>query len=366
MEAFSLFYSQMMKFEQVGLALGFTLGGLILWKLSHFVLDRYATRLARLSQTDLDDLLLQALAKPLGWAFFLLGLYGAIQSLRPSTLVWNWVNTVSSVMVGALLAWLMLRMVNVLTQLLHRWAKKTDSVLDDQLVPLVGRAAKVVVGILAGLMILQNIGYSISGLIAGLGVGGLAVALAAQKTLADLFGSIMLLVDRPFTLGDWVKSPDKNIEGVIERIGFRSTRIRTFEKTLISVPNNRLAEFVIDNMTERPGRRVWITVGLTYDTKAEEMREAVCAIRSLLRSHSEVDKAFFLVNFTDFGSYSLDIMIYYFTNTTVWQDYLRIREDVNLRILEELESMGLKVAFPTQTLHHIEDKSFGEKRKHLE
>ena len=126
----------------------------------------------------------------------------------------------------------MLRMVGVLTHILHGWAKSTDTALDDQLVPLVNRAARVAVGMLAALLILQNMGYSISGLIAGLGVGGLAVALAAQKTISDLFGSVMLLSDRPFLVGDWIKSPDANIEGVVERIGFRSTSHSHFRKNL--------------------------------------------------------------------------------------------------------------------------------------
>ena len=362
MEEVSLLYDQVLNrvpLYRLGLAFGFVLGGLVARRVALYILDRYAGRLARLSRTDLDDLFLEALQRPLGWAMLLLGIYMAVQSLSPSATVRAWANSAFSVLVGALLAWLMLRAVNVLTLLLHRWAEKTDSALDDQLVPLVGRAAKVVVGILAGLMILQNMGYSVSGLIAGLGVGGLAVALAAQKTLSDLFGSIMLLVDRPFTLGDWVKSPDGNIEGVVERIGFRSTRIRTFEKTLVSVPNSRLAEFIIDNMAQRPVRRVWITVGLTYDTTAGQMREAVGAIQSLLRTHPEVDPAFFLVYFTDFGPHALDIMVYYFTNTTVWDDYLRIREDVNLKIMETLESMGLSIAFPTQTVHLVEDEETG-------
>jgi MscS family membrane protein len=241
-------------------------------------------------------------------------------------------------------------MVNVLTYALHRWAETTDTALDDQLVPLISKAAKVTVFVLAALLILQNMGISISGLIAGLGVGGLAVALAAQKGLSDLFGSILLLIDRPFVQGDWVKSPDGSVEGVVERIGFRSTRIRTFEKTLITVPNSRLADFIVDNMNERPIRRVWITVGVTYDTTSHQMREAVAGIQQVLRTHPEVDQEFFLVNFTDFGASSLDIMVYYFTSTTVWNDYLRIREDVNLKIMDLLESRGLSVAFPTRTV----------------
>ena len=139
---------------------------------------------------------------------------------------------------------------------------------------------------------------------------------------------------------------------MVESFGFRSTRIRTFEQTLVAIPNNRLAEFVIDNISSRPYRRVWITVGLTYDTPSDAMREAVSRIEKLLRNHPEVSQeSTMLVRFNEISENSLDIMVYYFTATTVWEDYLRIREDVNLKIMEIVESLGLEMAFPTRTIH---------------
>ena len=171
----------------------------------------------------------------------------------------------------------------------------------------------------------------------------------------------MLLVDRPFTIGDWVKSPDGSVEGVVEEIGFRSTRIRTFEKTLIHVPNSRLADFIIDNMDRRPARRVWITIGLTYRTTSSQMEDAVAAIRRILTSHEGVNQQFFLVRFTDFGQSSLDIMVYYFTKSIVWDEYLAVREDVNLKVMNALERLGLEVAFPTRTVHLAQDDIAGSK-----
>lgn len=340
---------------QAFVAFVFLLGALVLRKVSIVVLNRYARRIVKLSRTEIDDLLLKALEKPLTEGILLLGFYLAARSFSLPPRLSAGVDTAFSILLSVLISWLMLQMVGVLTHILHGWAKKTDTALDDQLVPLVNRAARVAVGMLAALLILQNMGYSISGLIAGLGVGGLAVALAAQKTISDLFGSVMLLSDRPFLVGDWIKSPDANIEGVVERIGFRSTRIRTFEKTLISVPNSRLADFIIDNIARRPVRRVWITVGLTYDTTSVMLREAVKGIEDVLKENQEVNQEFFLVYFTDFGSSSLDIMVYYFTNTTVWADYLRIRGEVNIEIMEMLEDRGLSIAFPTRTVHLVEN-----------
>ena len=345
--------------KQLGIAFLFVLGGLVGRRILLVVLGGFVSRVTSRSKTDVDDLVVKAIERPIGWGIVLVGLFLAIESFRPPEFVAKWLDKGLAFFVSILLAWLMLRLVDVLTGALHRWAQKTDSALDDQLVPLVSKASKVVVAILAALLVLQNLGYSVSGLIAGLGVGGLAVALAAQKTLSDLFGSIMLLVDRPFTIGDWVKSPDGGVEGVVEEIGFRSTRIRTFEKTLINVPNSRLADFIIDNMNRRPVRRVWITVGLTYDTSASQMSGAVGAIRKILQEHDGVDQEFYLVRFTDFGASCLDIMVYYFTKSIVWDEYLAVREDVNMKIMGGLEVLGLEIAFPTQTVHLAKDEIAG-------
>jgi len=349
-------WSETISVEQVGVAFLFILGAFVARKVCFVLMGKFASQVTRRSKTEVDDLIVAAIERPVGHMILVVGLYLGFTSFGlPDSLVYV-LEKGLVLCVSVLLTWLMLRMVDVLTCVLRRWAQRTDSALDDQLVPLVSKAAKTVVGIMAALLVLQNLGYSISGVIAGLGVGGLAVALAAQKTLADLFGSIMLLVDRPFTIGNWVKSPDGQVEGVVEEIGFRSTRIRTFEKTLVNVPNSRLAEFIIDNMDRRPARRVWITVGLSYDTSASQMREAVDAIREILTTHEGVDQEFFLVRFTDFAESSLDIMVYYFTKSTVWDTYLSVREDVNLKIMSRLEGLGLEIAFPTRTLHLAADE----------
>ncbi len=198
-------------------------------------------------------------------------------------------------------------------------------------------------------MTIQNMGYSISGLLASLGIGGLAVALAARETLSNVFGSLMIIIDRPFNVGDWIKTGD--LEGTVEEVGFRSTRIRTFAKTLITVPNNVVASQSIDNFSRMPKRRVMLTVGVTYHTTPAQMREAVSSIRELLENHDAVDPEFMLVNFTDFGASSLDILVYCFTKTTVWAEYLAARQDICLQIMDTLENLGLEIAFPSRSIY---------------
>jgi MscS family membrane protein len=240
-------------------------------------------------------------------------------------------------------------MIDLLDTWLGRWAEKTESVLDDHLLPFVRKSLKIFVILMAIIMIIQNLGYSISGLLASLGIGGLAVALAAKDTLANVFGSMMIILDRPFKIGDWIKAGD--MEGTIEEIGFRSTKIRTFAKTLITVPNSIIANLPLNNFSRMPKRRIKLSIGVTYDTSAAQMNTAVEKIRALIRSHPAIDQEFFLVNFTDFGASSLDIMVYCFTKTTAWGEYLDARQDLSLKIMELIEGMGLEIAFPSQTIY---------------
>jgi len=203
--------------------------------------------------------------------------------------------------------------------------------------------------ILAIVLVIQNLGYSISGLLASLGIGGLAVALAAKDTLSNIFGSIMILLDRPFRVGDWVKTGD--LEGTVEEIGFRSTKIRTFAKTMITVPNNIIATTAVNNFSRMPKRRIKMTVGVSYASSPQQMRDAVATIRTMLEQHPDINQDFMLVNFTTFSASTLDILVYCFTTTTNWGEYLRAREDVCLKIMEIVAQLDMEIAFPSQSLY---------------
>jgi len=175
------------------------------------------------------------------------------------------------------------------------------------------------------------------------------VALAAKDTLANLFGGVTILVDRPFKAGDWITL--SGADGVVEEVGLRSTRIRTFAKTLISIPNSVLANATVENHSLMPKRRIKMTVGVTYDTTPDQMREAVQRIETYLRENDQIHQEFLMVKFTQFNDSSLDLLVYCFTVTTDWVQHLQARQDVQLRIMDILGEMGLSIAFPTQTVH---------------
>lgn len=304
------------------------------------------------TETELDDLLLAAAEKPAGWLILVVGLMLTVHVLNPPVNTFPLVPLaddgarIISIILGI---WFLWRLIDGFTVYSSARAAQTKTAIDDQLLPFIAKTLKIFLSLTAVLVVAQNMGYSISGLIASLGIGGIAVAMAAKDTISNVFGSIMILVDRPFVIGDWIKTSD--FEGVVEEIGFRSTRIRTFDKTLVNVPNSMLANMVIDNIDARPKRRVKMRIGITYSTSPKQLQAAISGIEKILKYHVGVDQEFSLVKFDEFEDSSLSIFLYYFTKTTHWEEYLQVRQEVNMQIMELLESLGLEFAFPTRTVH---------------
>ncbi len=245
--------------------------------------------------------------------------------------------------------WASYRVADLLGAWLATLAARTESTLDDLLVPMVRRALKLFVTAFGLVFVAQNLDVDVTSLLAGLGIGGLAFALAAKDTVENLFGSLTVLADRPFKIGDWVVIGD--LEGTVEELGLRSTRIRTFYNSLITVPNSRLVNSAVDNYGERRFRRISTSLGLQYDTPPEKI-EAFCeGIRELIRKHPYTRKDFYLVHFNKFAESSLNIMLYVFHEAPDWGTELRERQRLYIDILHLARALGVEFAFPTQTLH---------------
>lgn len=301
------------------------------------------------TDTDIDDRMIEAFDPPLGWFVLTFGIYVSLLWPNFGDGVQDVVNHVYRLSVIIIVGWALVRSVNILTGALSTLAESTDTELDDYLVPLVGRVLRVVIIGIIIVIALQELGINVAGIVAGLGVGGLAFALAAQDTVANWFGALMIYTDRPFETGDWIKTSE--LEGVVEDIGLRSTRVRTFAKTVVSVPNRKLADDIIENFSRMPKRRVSFKLGVTYSTTPAMMEEAIERIRDLLRDHPEVDQTFWLVKFTEFGDSSLQIFVYFFTNTTDWGRYLSIRQEINLAIMHRFAEIGVEAAFPSTSVY---------------
>jgi len=214
------------------------------------------------------------------------------------------------------------------------------------LAPVLAKTCRIFFFTIAVLLILQNSGYNVAGLLAGLGIGGLAVALAGKETLANLFGSMAVLMDRPFQVGDFIRQGQ--VEGTVERIGLRSTRVRTPDGFLVSIPNQNITTSDVVNLSARPTRRQVFNIGLVYDLSAEQMRQAVAMVREVIMAHPQTSDVW--VHWKDFGESSLDIQVVYWSKAMAMRDFLDALQDLNCGIKERLDAAGFGFAFPTRTV----------------
>lgn len=311
--------------------------------------------LVRLPVGSLRHATLHATARPLVWALRLFGLWIAINALPLPQLSWvdlpGLARTLYLAATIGLATWLGVRLIGDLTVLWAGRAAGTEDTFDDQLVPIVRKTAKVILVCVGGVMVLQNLGYSVGSLLAGLGIGTAAIAFASKDTIANFFGSLVVFIDRPFQVGDWIEIGE--VEGTVEAVDIRTTRIRTFANSLITVPNSQMTVTAIQNWSRMKKRRIKLEVGLTYDTTPEQMRAAVAAIRGVIEGDERFHHDFYLVNFHALGDSSLLIFCYFFTVTTRWAEYMQTREDFLLAVMTELHKLGLQIAFPTRTVHVV-------------
>jgi MscS family membrane protein len=307
-------------------------------------------RLAAKTKWEYDDDFLAALEKPTSTFILLAGIYLATVVLPLSD---EWINVAAVMFRGAsifVVFWGLFRLADVLVDLLGHVSKSTGNDSFRGFGDLVKKSLKVFIVIVGVVMVIDNLGYNIGGILATLGIGGAAFAFAAKDTIANIYGSIALALDRPFRVGDWIQVGSV-VDGDVEEIGLRSTKVRTWPKTVISIPNAVLANEMINNWSRMPKRRVKQVVGVTYDTGPETMDAIVQSIRDLLGADEGVQQDFILVNWTDFGSSSLDILVYYFTTTTAWVEHMDVRQRINGKIAKTIADHGSSVAFPTRTIH---------------
>ncbi|WP_086931525.1 mechanosensitive ion channel family protein [Agarilytica rhodophyticola] len=320
-----------------------------------FVVSRFMAKLElRASKTKnlWDDALFESLSRPLKWFIWAMGLsYAAtIISNVSASVIFSSVETVRHVAAIVIVTWFFNGFItrvekNVINPgYIHKPMDRTTAMA-------VGKLLRISVVITSVLIGLQSLGYSISGVLAFGGVGGIAVGFAAKDLLANFFGGLMIYLDRPFTVGDWVRSPDKDIEGTVEDIGWRLTRIRTFDKRPLYVPNSTFTQIAVENPSRMLNRRIYETVGIRYDD-AEKMSGVVNAVKAMVQAHEDIDQnQMIMVNFNVFSPSSLDFFVYCFTKTTDWARFHEVKQDVMLKILDIIDDHGAECAFPTSTIH---------------
>ena len=245
--------------------------------------------------------------------------------------------------------WTLLRVVDYIGDRLKFKAQKTESKVDDQLIPFAIEIGKVLIVIFGVLILLSNVfSVDVTALAAGLGVGGVAVALASKESLENLLGSFTIFLDKPFQVGDIITIG--NITGKVEKVGFRSTRVRTFDKSVVTVPNKNLVIAELDNLGVRPVRRVKINIGLTYSTTVDQIKEIVNDIQKLIDDHEQTNQDG-KVRFLNFGASSLDVMVLYFVNSPDWDILVDTQQEINFKIIEIVKKHGSDFAFPTTSVY---------------
>jgi len=301
-----------------------------------------------------DDLLVGSAGAPLGYLIWLLGILFAAEIVQSKSqaAIFSLIDPLRDVGVVSILIYFLLNLIKGTEEvLINMHLESGEQDFDKHTVQAIGKLVKISVFITGGLILLQTLGYSISGILAFGGVGGIAIGFAAKDLLANFFGGLMIYLDRPFKVGDWIRSDDKSIEGTVENIGWRLTRIRTFDKRPLYVPNSVFTSIAVENPSRMTNRRIKETMGIRYDD-IHKMDAIISQVKNMLQNHPDIDnEQTLIVNFNRFAASSVDFFIYTFTKTTDWILFHEIKQDVLLKVVEIIERNDAEFAFPTSTLH---------------
>jgi len=313
---------------------------------------------AELTANVWDDAVIFAGKRPLLLFVWVIGLSIAVEIVeKANTLSNELFEQTGLVRQIAIILLLMMFLVRLIKNIEKNFLEKTDLKevdADEVTVKVIGRLLRISVTITGLLVILQTLDISISGVLAFGGIGGIAVGFAAKDLLANFFGSLMIYLDRPFSIGDWVRSPDREIEGTVEDIGWRLTKIRTFDKRPLYIPNAMFNTVILENPSRMTNRRIYETFGLRYSDSAK-MRDIVAEVKTMLQEHDEIDTSqTLIVNFNSLAASSLDFFVYTFTKTTNWVHYHEVKQDVLLKIIDIIHAHGADIAFPTRTLDGLD------------
>lgn len=332
---------------KIGIAVGIVFLSVVLRRLFVFFVVKAISRFVRATETKIDDILFRALSKPASFIFVLAGIWFSAKYLGADALL---LRKLLGTFAFLILGWAFYNLIKEFESYIFTFVKRFGEEFAHEIGNFTVKLLRIFVVIMIGLSILQTWGVNVSAIIASLGIGGLAVALAAKDTLANIISGFIILLDRPLKVGETVRIGD--IAGNVEEIGLRTTRIRTFDKTLVTIPNQNLTNAEIDNWSRREIRRVRMYIGVVYSTTRDQMKKILEDIRDMLQNHPGVSKKEkIIVYFEEFGDSSLNILVQYYTVSADYAEYLSIREDVNLKIMDIVERNGSSFAFPSRSIY---------------
>jgi MscS family membrane protein len=324
-------------------------------KLLDVLLTGKLKRLAQKTKIKLDDLILEMVRGPLRIIVFVLLLHVGLQVFQWPSWLEHFVSQALQVIVAVAITYVLLKLIDLLMNL---WREKSageeGKLLDDQLFPIIRKSLKLFVVVVAALVTAQNLEFDITALLASLSIGGLALGLAAQDTLSNLFGAVAIFADKPFRIGDRIQL--ESVDGMVESIGLRSTRVRNLDGHLITIPNKTMGNATITNVTKRPNIKTIMTIGITYDTPYPKVKRAIEILSEIYKGHPMTFDVW--ISFKEFADSSLGITVIHWYNSTVYQEYLAGMQELNLEIKRRFDEEQISFAFPTRTLFIKQDSTW--------
>lgn len=322
------------------------LGGILVARLTYRLFGGYLKRLTGKTATKLDDILVDRLEEPLVLGIVVITAWWALERLHFAEGTQEFINHVFNVLVAINITWLIVRIVDAaISEYLVPVVEKSASTIDDTILPILRKSVRFILWTIGIVMGLNNAGYNVGALLAGVGIGGIAMAMAAKDFVANIFGGVSVFLDKPFTSGDRIVI--NGFDGSVSEIGIRSTKLETLAGRKVTIPNHKFTDSEVINISSEPWRKVKTTLGLTYDTPADRLQEAVEILNGLVRDIPTIEDNHY-ATFDSFGDFSLNILFIYYIKKD--EDVLNIQSSVNFAILKAFNAAGLDFAFPTQTI----------------
>lgn len=338
--------------QQWAISFLFIFGAVIVAKIVYWAFGNIVKKATEKTKSRLDDIIVDMIEEPIVFGITILGIFIGMERLTFPHGFDTFLNKIYHVLVAINVTWLIARTIDALIkEYIAPWVDKSDKNLDNQLLPVIRKGLKIIIWSLGIIVALNNAGYDVGALIAGLGIGGLAFAMAAKDTVSNFFGGVTVFTDKPFKLGDRIKI--NGFDGTIVDIGVRSTRLKTLDNRIVTIPNAKFTDSFIENVTSEPNRKVVLNLGLTYDTPPDKMKLALEILKEINQENASTEEEA-LVMFNSFGDFSLGIWFAYYIKSG--ESILQTQTDMNLAILKKFNENGLEFAFPTQTLYTINQK----------
>ncbi|MCB9173400.1 MAG: mechanosensitive ion channel family protein [Flavobacteriales bacterium] len=323
------------------------LGAIVVGKIVFWISNKFLKKLTAKSSSKLDDIVIDMIEEPVVFAIAIAGIWFGLERLHFSEGLDNWLTKIYHVMIAINITWFIARFLDaIIREYVIPFTEKSETDLDNQIIPIVRKGVRTVIWVVGIIVALNNAGYDVGALIAGLGIGGLALAMAAKESVSNMFGGIMVFTVKAFKVGDRIKI--NGFDGTITEISFQVSRMRTLEGRLVTIPNSLFIGNMVENVTAEPTRKITLNIGLIYDTTPEQIQKGIDVLKNISTNSENLDEGT-VISFTDFGAYALGITFIYYIKKEA--NIFDTQTEINLEILKQFKSAGLEMAFPTQTIY---------------